>query len=208
MNTNNIKISVYTIILDFLPNDLAKIVRRYVVPLNLNQSMLYQDIQDVLLMDGAVESNSPKNRDKLYSFLQKNKIKYITNIIGYTKGEKYLANSAKRKQYGIKWNIGRIMKWINQGRILLEDVKQACECDENGAESTDNSIDCRCDPNPITYRYYFVFDDVKQIFDKTIPYKKRCNILKEQWGEFLLNTDWTPFSRIRLHKTIVRIELD
>lgn len=181
-------VSTYDILLIFFPNDLSNIIRNYVTALRPNQSMLYQDTQDVLLMDGIVESNSPKNRDKLYSFLQKNKIKYTTTIIGYTSGSRMLSRYPKHRgeSWAMKWEIGRIMRWINQKRILPDDVSKRCTDMWN-----DN----------------FVFNDIKEIFDKTISHKKRYAILKTKWGALLLDSCMTPFSRISLHKTIVRIQL-
>jgi hypothetical protein len=173
---------VCEILSEFFPNELCGLMRSYIA-LKPNQSLMYQDMEDVLLVDGVVESNSPKNRGKLYSYLQKNKIKYKADIIGYTDGGKMLARyiNSRGEKWAMKWSVGRIMKWINQERIFPSDVSKAC-----------------LEP--------FIFEDIKIIFDKTIPYQKRYNILVERWGNYLKDMDWTPFSRLILHKTIVRID--
>jgi len=53
------------------------------------QSMLFPD------MVVFFESNSPKNRKKLYSYLEKRNINYNTEIIGYTTGKKDLCRWTK-----------------------------------------------------------------------------------------------------------------
>lgn len=146
----------------------------------INQSLLYEDLKTYLLLHKSCETNSPKNRNKLYSFLQKEGLTYTTEIIGYTNGNKTMN---RWTQPSIGWDYGRVAKWINSKRILPEDLK-AC-CNEN-----------------------FIFEDIAAIFDEHMPNKQRIMLLKDKWGEKLEWTKYTPFDNCRLRKTIVRITIN
>ena len=144
---------------------------------------------EVLLIDGVVESNSPDNRRKLYHKLIEQKIKYTTEIIGYTETTKYLNRHADH----IGWDLGRVVKWIAHKRILPEDLKTACEI---AGEK-------------------YCFEDVKDVFNPNMSNKERYKIIKEAWGRYLytdISRDlyedkYTPFDYCYLRKTIVRIKL-
>ncbi|XWV26434.1 hypothetical protein QJ857_gp0635 [Tupanvirus soda lake] len=135
-----------------------------------------------LMVDKWIESDSPKNRKKLYALLKKNKITYITKIIGYTNGKKNISRWSDRK---IGWDLGRVVKWITHKRILESDLMKACEISNN-----------------------FDFDKIKQIFSEEIPMHEKYNIIQREWGEQLKSHKWTPFDYCYLRKTIVRIQLD
>jgi hypothetical protein len=177
--------SVYSILIsiNLFPIYLYELIRAYVAP-KQNKSLKYQDMQDVFLADGFIESDSPKNRRKLFTFLQQAKIKYKTEIIGHTSGKRLFARYPRQRgeKWAVKWNLEIVMRWINQKRILSEDLEKACS-----------------EP--------FIFNDIKEVFDKTIPYQKRYNLLFDKWAELIKNAEWTPFSRLPLRKTIMRIEL-
>lgn len=141
----------------------------------MNQSMLYSDMLTYFLDNGVVESNSPKNRKKLYDYLRTNHIKYTTEIIGYTNGRKSLC----RWGTGIGWDIGRVVRWIEQKRLLPEDLEEHC-------------------------RYPFEFDDIKPVFGH-MSNSDRADLIIEKWGDAFEWTKWTPFDKCSIRKTIVRI---
>lgn len=170
----------------FFPDTISKLIRNYVAP-RQNKSLKYNDMRDCFLIDGTIESDSPKNRRKLFEYLQKNKIRYVSEIIGYTKGSRLLSRSPRcqGERWARKWDVGILIRWINQKRILIEDVKSKCK-----------------EMNEL-----YNFEDIQDIFDTTISCKRRCAILEEKWGERLYSGLYTPLSRLPLRKTILCIKL-
>lgn len=55
-----------------------------IIPATGANSGSVQQLWDALQKDGAVVSNSPKNRARLYKRLQESGISYKTEVIGYT----------------------------------------------------------------------------------------------------------------------------
>lgn len=143
-----------------------------------NQTLRYDDMLDVFLKDGVVESNSSKNRYKLYKYLEEHNIKFKKEIIGYWNSYKKLSWSSETTEKKLKL----IVKWISSGRFLPEDIKDGC------------------------YTKCFKFDDIKEIFDDNMSNREKYNIIKKKWGEdFNLGLSWSPFSFCPLRNPIVRI---
>ena len=151
-----------------------------------HQSMSVIKMYETLEKDGIVECNSPKNRQKLYLLLNKNKKKFDTEIIGYTNGEKSLCRWLHN---AIGWDIGRIVKWISAKRLLADNVNRAC-------------INNEC----MTH-VSFNFADIAPAFTNELSNKKKFNLISEKWGEKLESTKYTPFDYCVLRKTILRIKL-
>lgn len=144
------------------------------------QAMQYSQMLEIFLQNGIVESNSPKNRRRLYQQLEKDGIDWKSEIIGYTNGEKELCrwNGRKRK---LGWDLGRVVKWINEKRLLPDDLEKACG------------------------RTTFKFEDIKEVFNENISNKIRYEIFIDKWGDPSDWSKWTPFDYCVLRKTIVRI---
>lgn len=144
------------------------------------QAMQYPQMLEVFLQNGVVESNSPKNRKKLYQQLEKDHITWTTEIIGYTAGQKELCRwNGKTRKLG--WSLSRIVKWIQEKRLLPDDLEKACE------------------------RTTFKFEDIKEVFNENISNKDRYQIFIDKWGDPSGWPKWTPFDYCVLRKTIVRI---
>lgn len=138
----------------------------------------------VFRQNGMVESDSPKNRKKLYRQLEQDGVKWKTEIIGYTQGE---GKSLNRWIGGRKigWDLGRVVKWIREKRLLPDDLKAACESQ--------------------WMHEAFKFDDIKDVFNENMPGKDRYNLIQRRWGELLEWHKYTPFDNCVLRKSIVRI---
>lgn len=146
----------------------------------MSQSMVYSQMLIVFLQYGVVESNSPKNRRRLYEQLKKDQIKWKNEIIGYTTGKKFLCRWVGKRAVG--WDLGRIVKWIQEKRLIKEDLEKACQ---------DSDI--------------FNFDDIKEVFNNNMPLKEKYNLIQEKWGNNLEWVKYTPFDMCYIRKTIVRI---
>ena len=146
--------------------------------------MLYSQMLTVFTQNGVVESDSPKNRKKLYNQLRQDGVKWKTEIIGYTKGERsmsrWLASPGK-----IGWSLGRVCKWIREKRLLPDDLKEACE-------------------HPSLCEY-FKFNDIKEVFNENMSGRDRFELIEQKWGYNMEWVKYTPFDLCVLHKSIVRI---
>ncbi|BCS82991.1 hypothetical protein QLL95_gp1132 [Cotonvirus japonicus] len=145
------------------------------------QSQSVYSMYESIIRDGYVESNSPKNRNKIYKMLEKSKIKFSKEIIGTTSGSKSLCRWIGKG--GIGWDIPRIIKWIDDGRLTKEELQRCC--------------DLYLDTN---------FEEIHEIFDKKIPKNIRCQNLQEKW-DMILDRKWTPFDNCQIQKTIVKITI-
>ncbi|XWV25173.1 hypothetical protein QJ856_gp0599 [Tupanvirus deep ocean] len=150
--------------------------------MSAEQSMTFEKTFEKLVTNGWVESNSPKNRKKIYALLNEKKINYRTQVIGYTSGKRCLSRWSGCRSIG--WDLGRIVKWIAQKRILESDLREACEVSGD-----------------------FDFDKIKSIFSTEVSTHKKYEIIQREWGYRLGWVKWTPFDYCSLRKTIVRIEL-
>lgn len=149
--------------------------------------MSVQQLWDALQKDGAVVSNSPKNRARLYKRLQESGISYKTEVIGYTtdSGRTMGTNWGDRRD--IRWDLGRVAKWISTKRILAEDILHFYE-----------RYDWKKDNFP--------WEPVEKAFtDPDMPSHERYAIIKAAWGESLYNDKFSPFDHVPLRKTVVRI---
>ena len=95
---------------------------------NKGNSMPYNELLEFLLRDGSVETNSPKNRIRLYEYLRMNKIDFYTEIIGYSKD----STTHNGLKYWNKSKLGMVAKLIAQKRILYGDLQ-----DYGGIEKTE-----------------------------------------------------------------------
>ena len=158
-----------------------------------SQSMDVQRMEQILKSYGVVESNSPKNRKKLYEILKKENISFSTEVIGYTSGIKSMCPYVGKKSGG--YTLGHIVKWIHSKRILKEDLKKACDIYSYQNEK---------------------FEDIESVFNDGLTKSKIRNILRNSWGNIAdsthinsyLHNKYGPFDNCELRKTIVRITLD
>lgn len=147
----------------------------------------------VFRQNGMVESDSPKNRKKIYHQLKTDGVKWRTEVIGYTSGEgksmcRWIGSSRK-----LGWDLERVVKWIREKRLLADDLKAACEVQYMNET--------------------FKFDDIKEVFNenpvfgsnRTLTGRERYALIEEKWGEPLGWIRYTPFDMCGLRKTIVRI---
>lgn len=151
-----------------------------------SQSLSVNQMYEKLLQNGEVESNSPKNRLRLYRLLQLKKIPFETKIIGYTSGEKSLS---RWSGYKMGWDLGRIIKWIESGRLTREELQRCCDLF--------NQYDCKPRAE---------LSDIENVFNKELNREQKCQLIKNNWDE-ILDYKWTPFDYCMLKKTIVRITL-
>lgn len=84
-------------------------------------SLIYSDLLVKLLKEGSVETNSPKNRKKLYKYLKDANIDYMTEIVGYSAD----SSSHNGLIYWNKGKIGMVAKLIAQKRILYKDLSDS-----------------------------------------------------------------------------------
>lgn len=144
-----------------------------------NQSMTFSQMLNFFETNGYVETNSPKNRKKLYRYLEEKGIPFTTKIVGYSKGKKDLCRWTSGRKIG--WDLGRIVKWIDAKRILPEDLQPYC-----------NDI--------------FKFDDIKDVFNEQMSNRERYDLIKDKWNDpYDSAYKYTPFDRPLLRTTIVRI---
>lgn len=148
----------------------------------VNQSMTFEKTVKYFEDNGFVESNTPKNRKKFYQYLKDKEVRYRTEIIGYINGRGDMCRWTAGKSIG--WDLGRIVKWINDKRILPDDLKQVC--------------------NRNHFRDWFSFDDIKDVFNEIMSNRERYDLIKKM-GHNLERIKYTPFDCYPLRKTIVRI---
>jgi len=86
------------------------------------QSMSVDRMITVLLSDGVVECNSPKNRHRLYRRLKESGLKYRSEVIGHTNGMHavdYWSTNC--------WTPSKLAKWILNKRLTKERVMESYE---------------------------------------------------------------------------------
>jgi hypothetical protein len=147
------------------------------------QSMSVDKMLAKFEIDGVVESNSPKNRKKLYMLLANKGIPIKTTVIGYTTGTKWLCRSSSK----IGWDLKRVAKWISHKRITSDMLREACYRTQEGVNA------------------YFDFDAIADVFNGTMTRNEIVSTFEREWGD-KLDIKFTPFDYIHLKKTIVRIE--
>lgn len=144
----------------------------------------------VLLQDGVVECNSPKNRKRLYKMLQEKGIRFTSKVIGHTKGRgfnlcRWVGGATKA------WDIPRIAKWIAAKRLLSKDVEKACK-----------------DWFPFFSTNQFKLDKIRDAWALGWNVQQIHDLILAEWGEALVDYKWTPFDRCFVRKTIARIRLN
>jgi hypothetical protein len=158
-----------------------------------HQSLSVDKMLEVLLKDKVVESNSPKNRKKLYSRLQQMGLKYKVTIIGYTSGER----CAKFIRSTGNWDVRRIAKWIVDKRLCKEDLKSACDI-SNQYWTGWNKDDVE----------HYKFKDVESIFEPGQTRRQIMDIINTVWAEPIKDYDKTvPLNFAIIRKTIASIVL-
>lgn len=140
------------------------------------QSMKFDDMVAVFLREGVVESDSPKNRKQLHRYLHENRIPYRKEIIGATSGKR----TGCRYGYGLHWDLGRVVRWIEAKRLLPKDLEAVCSD-------------------------IFRFEDISEVFNEKMSNRERYALIKEKWGEDFIYQKYTPFDYCRIRKTIVRV---
>lgn len=147
------------------------------------QSLKYDDMLAVFERDGAIESNSPKNRKRLYAHLRRNRIPFKTEVIGYTRS----AKTACRHSTGrtVHWNTKKVARWIEAKRFVRDDVEAECA-------------------KPV-YTGTWSFSDIEAAFTDGLSARQIVAILNEGWGPTLAWSKWSPFDTVPLRKSIVRI---
>ncbi|AVL94662.1 hypothetical protein ma276 [Moumouvirus australiensis] len=151
------------------------------------QSLNVEKMFNILISTKSVESNSPKNRKKLYEILKTQNIKFKKEVIGYTSGKKSLCRWSGRR---MGWDFKRITKWIISNRM-------------NKIEVINNFNNFICDKN---YDYDKNLELINQIFSKDFSFQEIYKIMLTNWN-FMINDKWSPFDNCHIYKTIVRIEL-
>lgn len=146
-----------------------------------HQSMKLADMIIAFEHDGVVESNSPKNRKKLYEYLNLKEIKFKREVIGYTDGRKQGSRWVRRD---LNWDLGRVVKWIADGRLLAEDLKET-----------------------VRDSWKYNFEDIQDVFKPEMPTHEKYKLIVEKWGteEEIKDDKWSPFDCCVIRKTIVRI---
>lgn len=159
-----------------------------------NQCMSVEQMYKTLLNDGVVESNSPKNRIKLYKLLEQSNIKITKKTIGYNPSIKTICRLSGGRLS--KWNTMQIIKWISTGKLPEFEVQNGCD--------TYNQIYTNLiQENP---ELCANFGDIKFIFEKNLSHQEKNILIKKKWN-LILDMKTCPFDYCSLKKPIVRIEL-
>ncbi|ANB50456.1 hypothetical protein [Powai lake megavirus] len=159
-----------------------------------NQCMSVEQMYKTLLSDGFVESNSPKNRMKLYKLLEQSDIKITKKTIGYNPSTKTISRLSGSRLS--KWNTAQIIKWISTGKLPEFEVQNGCDIY--------NQIYAKLiQEKP---EFCAKIEDIKFIFEKKLSHKEKKMLVKEKWN-FILDMKTCPFDYCSLKKPIVRIEL-
>ncbi|AVL94661.1 hypothetical protein ma275 [Moumouvirus australiensis] len=156
------------------------------------QCMSVQDMYKTLIQDGIVESNSPKNRLKLYQLLDSSKINYSKTTIGYSPSYKFISRLSGGRLS--KWNAAQIIKWISTGKLPREEIKKGCDLYNTIFTHTFDS------------KYHANISDIEFVFDKKLTNRIKTLMLEEKWGH-ILDCKKCPFDYCSLKKPIVRIQL-
>ncbi|ALD62312.1 hypothetical protein ml_510 [Mollivirus sibericum] len=145
----------------------------------------YENMLAVFERDGEVVSDSPKNRLRLYRHLGLVGIDFTKELVGYTAGERSLCRRSGSRP--IRWNTKLLVKWINQGRILAEDLRECCQGDY--------------------YDERFPFEQVEPLFapSHTMTREEQSLLLERIWDGRMLEDHLTPFDRCVLRKSVIRI---
>ncbi|AZL89509.1 hypothetical protein QKC54_gp0308 [Megavirus baoshan] len=159
-----------------------------------NQCMNVDQMYKTLLSNGFVESNSPKNRMKLYKLLEQSDIKIIKKTIGYNPSTKTICRLSSGRLS--KWNTMQIIKWISTGKLPEFEVQNGCDLY--------NQIYANLfQENP---KLCANLGDIKFIFEKKLSHQEKKKLMEEKW-ESILDMKTCPFDYCSLKKPIVRIEL-
>lgn len=150
------------------------------------QSMSVDRMLQVLLSDGVVECNSPKNRYRLYRKLKELNIRYESTIIGYTGGQ----HSVGYWSYNT-WTPSKLAKWILNKRLTKDAVRRSYQL-------TNEAF-----PN-----HYRDFADIEAIFDAK-DRRTIMEILNNAYDKLTMECDKIhPLNHhLYIGKTIARISL-
>nr|AEX63002.1 hypothetical protein mv_R800 [Moumouvirus Monve] len=154
--------------------------------------MSVSDMYKTLMKEGVVESNSPKNRLKLYQLLNNSEINYSKITIGYSPSQKFISrlNGGRLS----KWNPTQIIKWISTGKLPREEIEKGCNLYNTIYSYNSDS------------KYYAKISDIEFVFDKKLTNRIKTIMLEEKWSH-ILNCKTCPFDYCSLKKPIVRIQL-
>lgn len=154
--------------------------------------MNVSDMHKTLIDEGVVESNSPKNRLKLYQLLNSSKINYSKTTIGYSPSQKTICRLSGGRLS--KWNVAQIIKWITTGKLPKEEIESGCNLYNTIYSRTSDS------------KYYANILDIEFVFNKKLTNRIKTIMLEEKWGH-ILDCKTCPFDYCSLKKPIVRIQL-
>lgn len=124
-----------------------------------------------------VVCESPKIRRFIYYELKKMNVNFKTEIVGQ-------GGSKRIGQYGIGWDLGRLTKWIHQGRLTSNMLESQCYSD-----------------------YWFDFNRIREAFDKNRTKKEIYDIIKNEWSHSFDSGLLNPLDRCSIITTIVKIIL-
>ncbi|AFX92374.1 hypothetical protein CE11_00344 [Megavirus courdo11] len=159
-----------------------------------NQCMNVEQMYKTLLSDGFVESNSPKNRMKLYKLLEQSDIKITKKTIGYNPSTKTICRLSGGRLS--KWNTMQIIKWVSTGKLPEFEVQYGCDMyNQIYTELIQEKPE-----------FCANLEDIKFIFEKNLSHKEKNKLIKEKW-DLILDMKTCPFDYCSLKKPIVRIEL-
>lgn len=137
-----------------------------------------------LMQEGSIVIDSPKVRARLYAILREKGIKWRSDITGHDEGKTYFMSRWTGNGW---WTINRVVKLIEHGRILKEDIIEAI--DDRERYSGSNSI------------------DLDLLFSTEKTFTEKVEHIKSYWGNNIDFDKWTPFDSCRVRKTTVRVSL-
>lgn len=175
-------------VLSDMPQDLLLIVNGYLIwyPSVHHLSLSVPKMYGILLKEGSVSSNSPKNRKKLYALLRAKRIKFKVRITASEPTTRLICRWTGGN--ALSWDLGRIAKWIVKKRILKEDLEQVCARFYTNGE-------------------YFPFEKIVSVFDANRSFNDIYQTFTIHWGEQLEWIKWTPFDHLHLRTSVATITL-
>jgi len=148
-----------------------------------------EQMLDVILRQGWVESNCGRYRDALVRLIKARGLKCTQVIVDYTGGKKWVKSRVAFASYQRLLEPAKFCaKWIRSGRVDKDELKAACAMEKSSYFAT------------------ILWDEICLVFNKTRA--EICKVLdSEPWNTQLKHNDFHPFERIALRKPIKRISL-
>jgi hypothetical protein len=163
--------------------DLIPLVLEYAKYKKPNYGMSLHDMKVELALYDSVVSNSPKNRKRLYDFLESQNITFHREVVGYTEGKKRLWQARD------DWDPRRIAKWIGGRRLDKKEVQAAFRAFQKRGHELMH------------------FEDIQDAWNPGLSDSERHGIMDAWWKAGAEHSRVHPFQDCFLYTTIVRVSL-